>query len=830
MLQKEVIAMTNMRNLAGLKLMLGQMEVIPNRPDLNFAKIEELVEKATSEDVDILVLPEMCIPGYLIGDMWEDDCFVRDMEYWNNKVVRLSADELVIVFGSLLFDERKKGEDGRIRKYNAGIIAQNGNYLSPSVKSLQPNYRFFDDTRHFYSTRKILLEDNAASEGTDGNLGLYDYLNPVAIATRIGQINLGVILCEDAWHQDYPENPAKILADKGADLLLDLSSSPWGWQKNRKRHQVMKDTLADCQIPLVYVNIVGAQNNGKNLIQFDGVSTIYDRDGRIVHESGSRIEATDVFTFSKEMPEVEIETKGDTVELYEALLYAHEKMREMLPPGMRRVMIGLSGGIDSAVELALHAIVFGPENVYAFNMPSQVVDEKTEGLKDTAAIMAKNFGVNYEVVPINSIVNAIVKTTGVTVGSLAYENVQARSRMEVLAAKAQELGGVFSSNGNKVELAFGYCTIAGDLEGYFSGLMDLLKREVRQIANHINEVVYQKEMIPRVCIEQRPTAGLAKDQEDPFDYGTLERRGYHDELVRAFVEFNKNPEWVLAMFLQDNLEKEIKLPKGLIWQLFPSAVDFVEDLEYCWRLLHRGVIKRIRSVTGPIFSRRAFGYDRREALLSPYFTQKYKSLKMQALNKRMQIGILGGSFDPPGKHHAQILRKCTEIFDKVIVVPCGLRPDKGNVKEVQHRTRLTELEFLDFVPNVELDLFDLAGGTFTRTWKLDEIYNKKYPRADVWHIVGPDIIVGGGKQKSEIHRTWDHAEHIWQNLKFAIIQTDDSECSPTDYPHIYKVIDMGEIKGRSTQIRNRVASGESISGLVSKEIAKYIRDHGLYSD
>ena len=629
--ERNISEVKDLEKIKGLKIAVCQMKVVPGRPDINANYMIKEIISAGNGGIDIIAFPEMCVPGYIIGDKWEDDCFIGDVQYWNEQICQATKNGIIALFGSVAseVDQNTKGEDGRIRKFNAAFVAQNGKLAGVTIKSLQPNYRIFDDDRHFFSMRKKRDEEAEQfrlSRGLKGVecLSIQNYLQPFPIQTRIGKIPIGVILCEDMWHEDYPFNPTKSLVENGAELIVNLSASPWTWQKNQKRHRVVKELIPECKVPIVYVNNTGMQNNGKNLIVYDGSSTIYDRDGNVVFEVEPYVNGVFPFELKDVMPAISLSPQHDTKELYLALRCGAKEYLNFLPPKMRKVYIGLSGGIDSGLSAAFYANILGPENVVGINMPSKFNSQTTQ---DIARETAENLGIKYEVRPIQNIVDAIAETTGVLEGSLSYENIQARARMEILAAESQNSGGIYPCNANKVELAFGYGTLNGDWAGYMAVLGDLVKREVYQLADYMNRAVYESEVIPDACFEIRPSAELSKDQKDPFYYGGLDHRGYHDEMVRAFTEFRKNSEWFLEMYLNDQLEYELKLDPGTLAGHFRNPRDFVEDLEKNWMRLHGSYFKRVVSVPVPVVSKRAFGFDLRESIMPTHFTERYKNLR-----------------------------------------------------------------------------------------------------------------------------------------------------------------------------------------------------------
>ena len=599
-------------NVNGLKVSLCQMPVVPGRPDLNSKYIINQACEAVKRGVDIIVFPEMCVTGYLIGDIFEDDAFISDVLRCNEDIIKETPVGIISIFGTM-FRGFGKGEDGRQRLHNGAIVASQGNMIGSVVKTLQPNYRFFNDDKHFYSTRKMAQEINSSLENK---------IDSFLVKTNSKTIKIGVILCEDMWHQDYAFNPTRILVEKGAQIVFNLSASPWTWKKNDKRHRVVKELLTDCKVPFVYVNNTGTQNTGKNIMIFDGSSTVYDENGNIVFEVPPYDEGAHDFTVLSKMKSVVSRQSNDTAELYAAMVCA---TKSMVKPDTK-VVVGLSGGIDSAVSVAHFVDVLGPEKVIAVNMPFL----NSQETQDLARVIAKNLGIEYLVVPIKDIVESTCNATGVKSETLAYQNVQARVRKEILAAIAQKIGGRFVCNSNKVEVAFGYGTLYGDIAGFYAPLGDLVKREIRQIADHMNKNRFSREVIPWECINQVPSAeleALDKKQRDPFDYGYLDRRGYHDEMVRAFTEFRKNPEWFLDMYIKSKLEEELQLESGTLKELFPRNEFFVEDLEKQWRALFWSFFKRVQCPPIPIFSKRAFGRDLEDSLMEPHFTKKYKEFK-----------------------------------------------------------------------------------------------------------------------------------------------------------------------------------------------------------
>lgn len=818
-----------MTRLAGLTIGICQMLVVPGRPDINGQYIIEQIGQAIKQGCDIVVFPEMCITGYLIGDLYDDECFIKDAQMWNERI-RTVTQGITAIFGSVTSDQKKRGENGALRKFNTALVAQNGQWRGQAIKTLQPNYRIFNDDRHFYSLRKLYeeqLQIDYAQDNTPSSLA--DLYKPIMIDTKIGQVALGLTLCEDMWHQDYNYNPTKYLVEQGAELILNLSASPWTWHKQRKRHKVIQELLKENSVPFVYVNNIGIQNSGKNIIVFDGSSAVYEPGGEIVFQAPAYTKGLSVLTLTDKMANIPLLESEDTAQLYQAIRFALEGYFQTLAPNRRKIIVGLSGGIDSAVSLALYVDVLGKENVLAINMPSRYNSSETQAI---AAQIAENLGVSYEIKPIQPIVDLIATTTGSQPDTPGYENIQARVRMEILAARAQDWGGVFSSNWNKVEAAFGYGTLYGDMAGFIAAIGDLVKREVYQLADYLNREIYKFPVIPVSCLEIAPTAELRGGQQDPFDYGHVDQRGYHDEMVRAFTEFRRNPEWFLQQYAQGRLETELKLEPGRLKKLFPSTREFIKDLEKRWQQFYGAYFKRVQSVPVPMLSKRAYGTDLQESILSPHLTQRYKDIKKILLNQdrpAQRIAVLGGSFNPVALHHQRIAEYLTKRFDLVLIVPCGVRTDKPSVQAVPafHRKEMLNLAFTS-MNKIEIDHYDLDNNCYTPNYFLAQRYRSRFPKAEIWYVVGGDIVTGGRQQQSEIHRIWRYGAEVWQELNFLVLTRGGYPLESADLPPSSELLQIDHLYGSATMVRSRLQAQQSIDDLVCPAVAAYIKAQSLY--
>ena len=621
----------------------AQIEVIPGRPDINFATIIDAIDKAKKENIDILILPELAVPGYFLGDLWEQPAFLDDCSEYGNQIIA-ATENICVIFGNIAMDENKHNEDGRTRKYNAAFIAQNGKLLRGAlpypfiVKTSLPNYREFDDSRYFHSLLKLREELAVPIE---------DLVKPISISIRNQNFKLGIMLCEDGWTTNYSINIPKLLAKNGADILCNLSCSPFSLQKNPKRHQIFGEQAKECHLPLLYCNNVGVQNNGKNIFTFDGCSCAYQNDGTLLTDSPAYEEHFLKTNFDPDTKHLTTENNihnhySEIAEIYNAISYGTRKFLGQI--GIKKMTIGVSGGIDSALTAAFYVHLLGPANVLLVNMPSKYNSPITKNL---ALMIAKELKCNYCIMPIQEsfdhttaqltqtpIRNYDSNTTfSLELSALACENIQARDRTRILAALASAFGGGFSCNSNKAEITVGYATFYGDLTGVLAMIGDLWKNQVYELAHYLNDKIFERKVIPDDIFIISPSAELSPEQTvgvggDPIVYE------YHDYLFRAFIErWDKaSPRDILRWYKEGTIEEVIGCQKGIISKSFPTNKAFIDDLERWWKLFSGfAVAKRIQAPPIISLSRRAYGYDHREAQLSPYFSIEYYKLKDELL-------------------------------------------------------------------------------------------------------------------------------------------------------------------------------------------------------
>ncbi len=627
-----------------IRIMTAQLDIRPGDIRGNWEQIEKEIHLARESGADLLVLPEMCLTGYLIGDLWDQTAFLKECESYNRRIAAASR-EVAILWGSCAVDWTRRQDDGRVRKYNAAFAAAGGHFLSPekssrsyTVKTLLPNYRQFDDRRYF---------TGAAAAAREEKQDLEDFLQPFQIPLRDGTaLQAGILLCEDSWDENYQDHPMALLARHSPDLFFNLSASPFTLGKNDKRHRMLSESLERLHIPMLYVNHRGLQNNGKTCYTFDGMTAAYSAEGKLLGEAAPYRESHSFFLFEKSTKTLRPDHAMPPFTrslLLPALQYGVKKFMASIHAG--RVVIGVSGGIDSAVGAALYRSVLPSSDVLLVNTPTRFNSETTKHL---AADLAARLGSPYVTIPIGSFIDSTVAALdGITISSgsaektltlspFMKENIQARDRSaRVLAALSASFGGIFTCNANKTELSVGYATLYGDMAGALAATADLWKHQIYQLGRDLNQW-YGEPVIPEGIFTVKPSAELSPNQDVDKGLGDPLIYDYHDYLLKSFVEpwERKTPEDILRWYAEGILEKEIGTPL-FVKDLFPSAAAFIADLEKWWNLFAGfAVAKRIQAPPVLAISRRPFGFDLRESQLPPYYTESYRTLKKKLLQEK----------------------------------------------------------------------------------------------------------------------------------------------------------------------------------------------------
>ena len=658
-----------------IRIAFGQIQVHPGDPATNFQSMMQAIDYAKAVSTDILIFPELCLSGYMVGDLWDQVPFINDCLYYGDEIVKATTNtNLTIIFGNVGIDKNLRNLDGSLRKYNALYVASKGQLISnPSqpypftIKTLLPCYRYFNEPRYFTSANVVAKERH---------LSLSDINQPLTISTRQGDFTIAPVICEDSWDTHYPDCPTNLMLEsakaKGQhiDLIVNCSSSPYTVHKQEHRHALFSAQAKRYNTPIAYTNHVGIQNNGKNICIYDGCSTLYDVNGSVVEEVPA-FENTVRPTLLKDTlwqplshsntSHIE-ESKDNTTStyiptLFKALQYG---IRQFLTQtGIKKIVIGASGGIDSALNAALYSTVLPSENLYLVNMPSRYNSDMT---KDLAYQLAQNIGCHYGVFPIEKGVNATIEqlkntsftnygtqcntegesntTSFLQLSTLTKENIQARDRSSrILAGIASAVNGAFTCNGNKTEFTIGYATMYGDLAGFLAVTGDVWKTDVYALARYMNEHIFKREVIPQGSIDVVPSAELSDAQDVTQGLGDPLQYEYHDCLFRAFVEGTPHtllhqrltPEDILCAYEKGTLEHLLRLPHP-VSHYFTSTEQFINDLERWWKSFNGlAVAKRIQSPPLFLVSERAFGTDLSESQLKPYFSHTYHIIKERVL-------------------------------------------------------------------------------------------------------------------------------------------------------------------------------------------------------
>ncbi len=395
---------------------------------------------------------------------------------------------------------------------------------------------------------------------------------------------------------------------------------------------------------IFYINTLGLQDKGKTVYAFPGRAYVFSAAGERVTMSPDYTEGITVVDTDALPAPILSHAEPPIAPVHRMLRYAVQKFLARIH--MERVVIGISGGIDSAVAAALYVDAIGAENVLLINMPSQFNSATTKGL---AAQLADNLGCRHMIVPIEeSVAHTVTQLTEIpimgkpaaegehlTISSFVRENIQARDRSgRVLSTVAAAWGAGFTCNANKAESTVGYATLYGDQAGFLSALADLWKYQVYDLARYLNEAVYGQEVIPQGIIDIVPSAELSDAQNVDEGKGDPIRYPYHDHLFRAFAENNETPEDILAHYAEGNLDAHIGCEHGLVGTYFPTTADFIADLERWWRLYTgMAVAKRIQSPPLLSVTGRAYGSDHPESQIGAYETIAYRTLKEKLLKK-----------------------------------------------------------------------------------------------------------------------------------------------------------------------------------------------------
>ena len=545
----------------------------------NKSKILNTLEEAEKINSDIVVFPELCVTGYPPEDLLLRESFVGK----NFAVLEEIAEFSGRTSGVIGFVDRSLEEqtmDNVDRNItNAAAIVQNGDVKGIYHKCYLPNYSVFDEARYF-------------AKGTKPE-EIFWYED----------IAVGINICEDIWINN---GPAEEQVKKGASLIININASPFDINKTESRKVNVRDKAKKLNVPILYLNMVGGQDE----LVFDGGSFLVDADGNIIYEAGQFSEEIFSFDLELEIKNVKSENKLIVNEKKSDLpplktsdsLSELESMYAALKMGLsdyveknnfKKVLVGLSGGIDSALTATIAVDALTSDNVIGVAMPSKFNPKSS--LED-AKELANNLNIELKTINIEETAekfrNLLKESIDDDLKNVVDENIQSRIRGNILMGLSNQLGAMVVSTGNKSEMAVGYSTLYGDLVGGFALLKDVYKTEVYKLSNYRNSI---SEVIPKNIIEKKPSAELSEDQ---YDSDSLPEYDLLDKILKMYIELDYSSEKII----NSDIDKEV-------------VFDILEKID-------RNEYKRKQVAPGVKLTSRAFGKDRRMPITNTYIRDR----------------------------------------------------------------------------------------------------------------------------------------------------------------------------------------------------------------
>jgi len=535
-----------------MKIALAQFNPTVGDFTGNAERILSLSEQARQRGAGLAVFSELCVCGYLPQDLLERPAFIeRNLASIENLAGKVRVPVIVGFAG------RSNSATGKPIANKAALLA-GGRVAFEQSKMLLPTYDVFDESRYFQPAERQF---------------------PSCLSGE----SLGISICEDVWNDKdfwakrlYERDPVTELVRQGTGVLINISASPYTIDKRNLRRQMLEALAKHHRRPVIYVNQVG----GDDTLIFDGGSLAISAEGRVAAQAAAFEEDLVLFDTKTGQGEIHEQPRTELEYAYRALVTGtRDYVRKC---GFTRVLVGLSGGVDSAVVAAIAVEAVGRENVLGVSMPSQY---SSEGSKVDARALAANLGIELITLPIHETFAAYLNTLRPAFRGrgedVTEENIQARIRGNFLMALSNKFGSLVLSTGNKSELAVGYCTLYGDMAGGLAVISDVPKLMVYELANHINR---EREVIPRSTIDKPPSAELRPNQRDE---DTLPPYTVLDPILKAYIEDLRTPEEIASHYGFDlKLVKEIAL-----------RVD-------------RNEYKRKQAAPGLKITSRAFGFGR----------------------------------------------------------------------------------------------------------------------------------------------------------------------------------------------------------------------------
>jgi NAD+ synthase (glutamine-hydrolysing) len=544
-----------------MRIALAQINTTVGDFAANVEKIARFAHHAATRGADLVVFPELAVTGYPPRDLVEEPHFVERSEREVERLAGLVPNVRILVG----YVSRSGASKGKAVADSAALL-YGGRRVLTYHKNLLAFYDVFDESRYFEPGH-----DQAGFE--------------------LHGARMAVTICEDIWNdkgfwkkQLYVKDPVEDAARAGADVILNVASSPFATEKIDLRRRMVQAIARERGLPVVYVNHVG----GNDQLVFDGSSMVVDARGQVVAQARSFAEDLVLYDAAAGAGEVRQGPASETEAVYEALKLGTRDY--VTKCGFKNALVGLSGGIDSALVATIAADALGPENVRGVGMPGPY---SSEGSVCDAQALARNLGINFRVIPIGAIFEAFDKTLQPVFAGLpsdvTEENIQARIRGNILMSLSNKSGALVLSTGNKSELAVGYCTLYGDMAGGLAVIADVPKTMVYELARFVNR---ERERIPLASITKAPSAELRPNQTDQDclpPYETL------DAILRAYIE-----DHLCAEQISERLGFDIALVREIV------------------RMVNRAEYKRQQAAPVLKVTAKAFGIGRRYPIANHY--------------------------------------------------------------------------------------------------------------------------------------------------------------------------------------------------------------------
>lgn len=543
-----------------MKVTAAQLNFYIGNFDYNTSKIIQAIAEAKQQHSDLVVFPEMAVCGYPPRDFLEFPDFINKCNLAVAEIAR-HTENIAVIVGAPTVNPEIKGKN----LFNTAFFLYDGKVQSTHHKSLLPNYDVFDEYRYFEPNRQFSIIEFKGHR-------------------------IALTVCEDLWNVNndpmYIMNPMDELMKLNPTLMVNIAASPFNYRQHEIRKNILATNTARYQLPLIYVNQTGAQTE----LIFDGGSMMLNQQGDCIFEAPFFTECCNTIELSEKTPVIQkLMQQSETELIYHALVLGVKDYFGKM--GFKKAILGLSGGIDSAVTMAIAAEALGCDNVLGLLMPSEFSSEHSV---NDAVKLAQNLGCPYEILPISNVYDATNQSLHNLFMERSFdlteENIQARIRAVFLMAVANKFGYILLNTSNKSEAAVGYGTLYGDMCGGISVLGDVYKTQVYELARFINST---REVIPENTIIKPPSAELRPNQKDS---DSLPEYDVLDKLLFHYIEECKGPEDLIALkFHPDLVARVLKL---------------VNTSEY----------KRHQSPPILRISQKAFGMGRRMPIVGKYLS------------------------------------------------------------------------------------------------------------------------------------------------------------------------------------------------------------------